>query len=354
MKKKKVAVAMSGGVDSSVAAALLLEEGYDVFGFTMVNYALRKDPNEDHVSNARNVSDLLNIKHVVVDLKSEFKERVIQYFCREYTQGLTPNPCIQCNREIKFGLLMEKARESGADLFATGHYVRKYFDGQKNRFVLKKAKNTSKDQSYFLYCLTQGQLEHALFPLGEMKKEEVRKKAVDLGLPAAQRPESQEICFIPDNDYVNFLKKNIPGSFRQGPILDRKKKPLGRHNGILHFTIGQRRGLGIASPYPLYVLEMNPRDNAVIVGKDEELRKSSLTATQLNLMAVPEISNPLSVKARIRYKHKESDAVVAPLDKNRVRVEFSVPQRAITPGQSVVFYEGDIVIGGGVIEPDYS
>ena len=187
-----------------------------------------------------------------------------------------------------------------------------------------------------------------------MRKDEVRRKAADMGLPAAQRPESQEICFIPDNDYVNFLKKNIPESFRHGPILDRNKKRLGKHNGILHFTIGQRRGLGIASPYPLYVLEMNARDNAVIVGKDEELRERSLTASQLNLIALSAIDHPLPVKARIRYKHKEADAVVAPLDKNRVRVEFSDPQRAITPGQSIVFYDGDTVIGGGIIELDFS
>lgn len=333
-----------------MAAALLLEAGYDVFGLTMVNYALKKDIDENHVLAAKKAADLLNIKHLVVDLRSEFKDRVIQYFCREYSQGLTPNPCIQCNRKIKFGLLMDKAREYGADFFATGHYVRCDFDNQKKRFILKKAKNKAKDQSYFLYCLTQEQLKYAHFPLGEMKKDEVRRKADDLGLPAAKRPESQEICFIPDNDYVNFLKKKIPESFRQGPILDRNKRQLGKHKGILHFTIGQRRGLGIASPYPLYVLEIDAYNNAVIVGKDEELQERSLTASQLNLIALSEINLPLTVKARIRYKHREADAVVVPLNKNRVRVEFLVPQRAVTPGQSVVFYDGDVVIGGAVID----
>lgn len=350
MKKKKVAIAMSGGVDSSVAAALLLEAGYTVAGFTMVNFTLEQDRLDDHVSSAKKAADLLKIEHEVVDLRADFHDRIIQYFCREYSQGLTPNPCIRCNREIKFGLLMDRARGYGVDFFATGHYVRKYFDDQKKRFILKKARNKAKDQSYFLYGLTQKQLEGSLFPVGEMKKEEVRKKAVSLGLPAAHRRESQEICFIPDNDYVNFLKKNIPGSFRPGPILDRNKKQLGMHGGILHFTIGQRRGLGIAAPHPLYVLEMDVRNNAVIVGKDEELREKSLIASPLNLIAMSEIKHPLPVKARIRYKHKEADALVIPLDKNRVRVEFSKPQRAITPGQSVVFYDGDIVIGGGIIK----
>lgn len=350
MKKKKVAVAMSGGVDSSVAAALLLEAGYAVVGFTMVNYSMEQGRLDDPVSSAKKAADILKIEHKVVDLRDDFKDSVIQYFCREYSQGLTPNPCIRCNREIKFGLLMDKARDYGVDFFATGHYVRKYFDDQKKRFILKKARNKAKDQSYFLYGLTQKQLKGSLFPVGEMIKEEVRKKAVSLGLPAAYRRESQEICFIPDNDYVNFLKKNIPGSFRPGLILDQNKKQLGTHGGILHFTIGQRRGLGIAAPHPLYVLEMDVRNNAVIVGKDEELKGKSLTASQLNLIALSEIKHPLPVKARIRYKHKEADAVVVPLDKNRVRVEFSKPQRAITPGQSVVFYEGDNVIGGGIIK----
>lgn len=341
---------MSGGVDSSVAAALLLEAGYTVAGFTLVNFTLEQDRLDDHVSSAKKAADLLRIEHEVIDLRSDFHDRIIQYFCSEYRQGLTPNPCIRCNREIKFGLLMDRARGYGVDFFATGHYVRKYFDDQKKRFILKKARNKAKDQSYFLYGLTQKQLEGSLFPVGEMKKEEVRKKAVSLGLPAAHRRESQEICFIPDNDYVNFLKKNIPGSFRPGPILDRNKKQLGTHGGILHFTIGQRRGLGIAAPHPLYVLEMDVRNNAVIVGKDEELREKSLIASQLNLIAMSEIKYPLPVKARIRYKHKEADALVIPLDKNRVRVEFSKPQRAVTPGQSVVFYDGDIVIGGAVIK----
>jgi len=341
---------MSGGVDSSVAAALLLETGYTVVGFTMVNFTLEQDRLDDHVSQAKKAADLLKIEHEVIDLSSDFKDRVIQYFCREYSQGLTPNPCIRCNREIKFGLLMNRARDYGFDYFATGHYVRKYFDDQNKRFILKKARNKAKDQSYFLYGLTQKQLEGSLFPVGEMKKEEVRKKAVSLGLPAAYRRESQEICFIPDNDYVNFLKKNIPGSFRPGPILDRNQKQVGTHGGILHFTIGQRKGLGIAAPHPLYVLEMDVRNNAVVVGKDEELKEKSLIASQLNLIAVSEIDHPLPVKARIRYKHKEADAVVIPLDKNRVRVEFSEPQRAVTPGQSVVFYDGDSVIGGGIIK----
>ena len=341
---------MSGGVDSSVAAVLLLEAGYAVIGITMVNYSLEQNHLEDHVSSAKKAADLLKIEHKVVDLRADFEDRVIRYFCREYSQGLTPNPCIRCNREIKFGLLMDRVREYAVDFFATGHYVRKSFDAQQKRFILKKALNTAKDQSYFLYGLTQKQLECSLFPVGEMKKEEVRKRAVSLGLPAAHRRESQEICFIPDNDYVNFLKKNIPNSFKPGPILDRNKKQLGEHGGILHFTIGQRRGLGIAASHPLYVLEMDSRRNAVIVGKDEELKSKSLTASRLNLINQSEISFPMEVKARIRYKHKEADALVIPLNKNRVRVEFSDPQRAITPGQSVVFYDGDIVIGGGIIE----
>jgi len=351
---------MSGGVDSSVAAALLKEQGYEVIGVTMKLFSLPKEyclsenlrsccgwkATED----AHSVAITLGISHFVFDFRKHFKMRVISDFCEEYAQGRTPNPCIRCNEHIKFDVLWKKAKVLEADYLATGHHARIDRDSQPGQYKLKKGKDREKDQSYFLYCLTQDQLSHTLMPIGDYTKEEVRKKARKLGLPVAQRPESQEICFVPDNDYARFLRDRIPDVFRPGPIVDIENRVLGRHKGIAHYTIGQRRGLGIAAEHPLYVLSIQRDENTIVVGPVNQLYEKTLLASSLNLISAEKIAEPLEMKAKIRYKHKEMKALLTLLDSDRAQVKFEKPQRAITPGQSVVFYDGDIVIGGGIID----
>lgn len=357
---KRVVVAMSGGVDSSVAAALLKDRGYEVIGITMNLFDLPTEYCRDEklrsccgrgaVQDAHQVAMELRISHYVADLRKDFEKKVIEDFCREYSRGRTPNPCLRCNEHIKFDVLVERADRLGADYIATGHHARVEYSPDLQRFLLKKGKDRSKDQSYFLYILTQKQLARTLLPIGYLTKGQVRKKAQTLGLPVASRPESQEICFIPDRDYGRFLMERRTRAFRPGPIVDRRGRVLGQHSGIHHFTIGQRRGMGIAAPHPLYVLEIDPKRNAVIVGTDDELKKTELFASSLNWISVAGIDKSLSVKAKIRYTHRDAEAEVTPLDGEGVRVKFAKAQRAITPGQAVVFYRGEIVVGGGTIE----
>ena len=337
-------VAMSGGVDSSVAAALLKERGYDVTGITMDNFG------RGTIADAKRVAEQLKIPHYVIDLRRPFQERVIDNFCEEYTKGRTPNPCIRCNQHIKFGVLWEKAKRMGADFLATGHHARILADESSGGFMLKKGNDPQKDQSYFLYTMTQDQLAHTLMPIGDFTKREVRKKAKALGLAVHRRPESQEICFIPGDNYVHFLRQKIPEVFEPGPIVDVENRILGRHKGILHFTIGQRRGLGIAAPHPLYVLAIHPGSRKVVVGENKHLYKKRLIVSKLHLIPERDIQYPTAVTAKIRYKHKEARALLLPMERNRARLEFDTPQRAVTPGQSAVFYEQDLVLGGGVIE----
>lgn len=348
MKKEKVAVAMSGGVDSSVAVLLLKEKGFDVIGMTMEHYPLPESiwAGED----AARIARILGVPHHVVKLEKEFKKYVIDDFCQEYEGGRTPNPCIRCNKSLKFGLLLKKANKLGARYIATGHHARVYYDSATKRFLLKKGKDRQKDQSYFLYSLSQNQLSYVKFPIGELTKDEVREKACQFDLPAAKRPESQEICFIPDNDYIGFLKDRTSHVFRPGPIIAKDGRVLGRHKGIAHFTIGQRKGMGIAAPKPLYVIEIQAEKNTIIAGPEEELYKKELQASSLNMISLPELTGNLEVEAKIRYKHKPAKAIIKPLSLNRVLVKFSRPQRAVTPGQAVVFYDGDVVIGGGTID----
>ncbi len=351
---------MSGGVDSSVAAALLKEQGYDVVGVTMNLFSLPEEfcKSENLKSccgwkateDAHRVAVSLGISHYVVDFKKSFEKSVISDFCEQYAQGYTPNPCIRCNQHIKFDVLMKKMKALEADYLATGHHARIQHDEKGKLYLLKKGKDKAKDQSYFLYPMTQKQLSQTLMPVGDFAKADVRQKARALNLPVAQRPESQEICFVPDNDYAGFLQKRIPRAFRSGPIVDSENRTLARHKGILHYTIGQRRGMGISAPHPLYVLSIQSDENTIIVGPEEKLYERTLLASQLNLISLEKIPQPLNVKARIRYKHKEAKALVTPLDSDKVHVEFEKPQRAITPGQSVVFYNGDVVVGGGIIE----
>lgn len=356
----KVVVAMSGGVDSSVAAALLREQGYEVIGVTMDLYSLPKEVcTSDRLKSccgwraqedANRVAIALGIPHYVVDFKNEFGRMVIEDFVHEYSRGRTPNPCLRCNQFIKFDLLLERAQRLGVDGVATGHYARIEFDPAAGRNLLKKGIDKDKDQSYFLHTLTQAQLSKILFPLGELTKKEVRKIAAGFLLPVAQKEESQEICFVPDEDYPKFLRERVPQAFRPGPIVDPQNRVIGEHNGIVHFTIGQRKGMGIAAPQPLYVLSINAEKNLIVVGKNEDLYRTSLQASDINWIAFEKLVEPRAVEAKIRYKHAEAKATIFPLDKGNVRVEFEEPQRAITPGQAVVFYEGDTVVGGGIID----
>ncbi len=339
----KIAVAMSGGVDSSVAAALLKEAGHEVTGVTM------RITDDSHAgAAAADIAGRLGIPHRVIDLRDIFAKKIIDYFCGEYGMGRTPNPCILCNRYIKFGALWEEAEKLGAELLATGHYAR-IEATNSGRYLLKKGRDKNKDQSYFLCQLTQEQIGRTMFPVGNLTKDEVRKIAAELGLPAATRPESQEICFIPDNDQAGFLESHLPKPARSGPILDEAGRTVGRHRGIASYTIGQRRGLGIAAAEPLYVTAIAADRNAIIVGTKEQTYGSELTAGGLNWIAITAPAHPIQVKARIRHRHAEAAATVTPQDDNTVYVKFAEPQAAITPGQAIVFYDGDKVAGGGTI-----
>ena len=355
----QVVVAMSGGVDSSVAAARLKEAGYQVIGVTMQIWPPDKPPGEskfggccgiDAAADAGKVAYRLGIPHYVMDFRDIFARKVIADFCQEYRQGRTPNPCIRCNQHIKFDALRDKARGLGADFIATGHYARIEKDKATGTYLLKKGVDRYKDQSYFLYPLTQEQLSHTLFPLGNLTKKKVREIAREMTLPVAAKSESQEICFIPDNDYPEFLKAFVPRAARPGAILDEQGNILGRHQGILSYTTGQRRRLGISAREPLYVIAIEPARNAIVVGPREKAFGSELTAAGLNWIAISRPTGPVTVEARIRYRHREAEATVTPLDEGRVYVKFNEPQMAITPGQAIVFYDGDVVLGGGTIE----
>ncbi len=351
---------MSGGVDSSVAAAILKADGRDIFGVTMDlavlpprfcrSEELRSCCGRRAVDDAVAVAAKLGILHCVVDFRRLFEVRVVADFCAEYAAGRTPNPCVRCNQFIKFGLLFERARRLGAEAVATGHYARIDRDAASGRWLLRKGIDPDKDQSYFLFPLTQTELARTLFPLGGLTKSEVRARAAAAGLPVAEKPESQEICFVPDDDYAGFLRDRCPGAFRPGPIVDAAGRVIGAHDGIAHFTVGQRKGMGIAAPRPLYVLRVDAERNTIVAGPSEALYGRSLEAGGMNWISIDRLTGPRNVRARIRYKHAEAAARVEPAGPDRVRVEFVQPQRAIAPGQSVVFYDGDIVVGGGTID----
>jgi tRNA-specific 2-thiouridylase len=356
MSHKRVVIAMSGGVDSSVCAALLQEQGFEVTGVSLQLYdPVPKEPgcrvktccSLDDVLDAGRVAKKLGIPFEVIDMRAEFKERVIDYFIAEYAAGRTPNPCIRCNDLIKFDLLLKKAKEMGAELLATGHYARISEDESGRKWLLTGL-DSRKDQSYFLFTLTQEQLQQAIFPVGQLEKPIVRKLAADYALPVAQKHESQEICFIPDNDYVNFLE-SYGVDQKPGEIVTGDGTVVGRHSGVHRYTVGQRKGLGIAWKNPLLVLAIDTEKNQIVVGEREELETSSLTAARATWSSTPTESE-FRAACRIRYRHKPAPCRVIMLADNRFEVHFDTPQTSVTPGQAAVLYGGERVLGGGWIE----
>lgn len=353
-----VLIGMSGGVDSSVAAALLVRDGYRVIGITLnvwpegenVGVIEREDAccALGAVEDARRVCAALDVPHYVVNFRDTFRRYVIDNFVQEYRRGRTPNPCVRCNQFIKFDALLAKAEALGADYVATGHYAR-ITRTPEGRLALRKAADARKDQSYVLYVMTQERLARAIFPLGDRTKDETRQLAEELRLHVAGKPESQEICFVPTRDYRDYLREHEPAALSPGPIVNHEGQELGRHEGVAFYTVGQRRGLGVASSKPLFVSEIRPEANTLVVGDEALLYRDEACVESPNWMAIERLDGPLRVTAKARYKAEQVAASIEP-DGNRVRVVFEEPQRAITPGQTIVFYDGDVVVGGGTIE----
>ena len=355
----RIVVAMSGGVDSSVAAALLREQGHEVIGLSMQLYDQRGGESGtatfgscctlDDLHDARRVAGVLGFPHYIVNFERQFEETVISNFVREYARGRTPLPCAHCNSDLKFSTLLDRAIGFGAEHVATGHYARAE-RRENGRWLLKRSADRQKDQSYFLFSLTQAQLARARFPVGGLTKSHVRDEARRLGLQVADKPDSQEICFVPSGDYAAFVAKKDPDAARGGAIVDERGVKIGEHAGVHRFTIGQRKGLGIAAPQPLYVLKLDSATSTVVVGERRSLEQFTLTASGVNWISTGAPSDWIPVAAQIRHRHAAAPGRVRALADDRAELEFEVPQPAITPGQAVVFYDGDIVVGGGWID----
>ncbi|MBE6785993.1 MAG: tRNA 2-thiouridine(34) synthase MnmA [Ruminococcaceae bacterium] len=345
---KKVLLGISGGVDSAVSAHILKAQGFDV---TAVNCLFYKNGHSDTnaVEDARAVSQRLGIPFRTADMTDSFREKVIENFARTYVKGGTPNPCIVCNKQLKFGAMLERALEEGFDYIATGHYARIEKDAATGRYLLKKGLDPYKDQSYVLYCLNQKQLSHTLFPLGEMTKEQSRALAQELELVNAKKGDSQDICFIPDGDYAAFIERYLGKTFPEGSFTDTDGNILGTHKGIIRYTIGQRKGLGLALPAPMYVKEKDIERNRVILSDNESLFSKELYADNINLITCDRLDGPVRVKAKIRYAHKEQWATVTQENGDLLHIVFDEPQRAVARGQSAVLYDKDTVVGGGII-----
>ena len=356
----RIVVAMSGGVDSSVAAALLAEAGHEVIGLSMQLYDRREGEHGygsccslDDLHDAGRVARRLNIPHYIVNFEQEFQRTVVANFVDEYVAGRTPIPCSHCNSDVKFATLLDRAEGFGAEVVATGHYARVAFDEGTRRYVLRRGRDGGKDQSYFLFSLTQDQLSRASFPVGNLSKDEVRDLARAHGLTVADKPDSQEICFVPDGDYASFIERRFDetgGLDADGVIVNQSGQVLGRHGGVHRFTVGQRKGLGIALAEPTYVLELRPSERTVVVGPRKQLERTGLRASQVNWIAGAPPDDGCRVTAQIRHRHQPAAARVQAIDTARAAVEFESPQMAITPGQAVVFYDGEVVLGGGWID----
>jgi tRNA-specific 2-thiouridylase len=358
-KNKTVVVAMSGGVDSSVAAALLKDEGYNLIGVTMKTWGFDDFPEKDSgccsletIYNAKNVSEQLGFHHYTLDFTERFNETVITNFIDEYMKGNTPNPCVLCNKVIKWGALLEKAESLGADFIATGHYAKLKHDEKTNRYYITVSGDEHKDQTYALWRLSQFALSKTLFPLGNYKKPEIREIAKKLNLKSAETPDSQEICFVPNDDYRELLKIRIPdvmNKLKNGDIIY-KEKPIGKHRGFAYYTIGQRKGLNVSLGKPVYVTKIDAEKNLVFIDDEEYLYHPGFIAKDINLMLMDKLDKPIKAKVKIRYKDEGSNATLEQIDNDKIKALFDKPKKSITPGQSAVFYIGDDVLGGGIID----
>lgn len=355
----KVIAAMSGGVDSSVTAALMVEAGYDVVAITMrlgTHDTIEIDSDKPNccsiegVEDARRVATQLGIPFYAVNYEESFRQSIVDYFADEYVSGRTPSPCVICNQDLKFGRLLELATQLEIDYVATGHYARIEHEPETGRHILRKGVDSQKDQSYFLFSLTQTQLRRAMMPLGGYAKDEVREVARKYQLQTAEKPESQELCFIADDNYKRFLKDRIPEKIQKGEIINQEGRVLGEHQGIPFYTVGQRRGLGISAETPLYVTELKVHDNTIVVGKNESLLADTMQVEQVNLITIDKLTEPIRAEVKIRYKDTGAPATIYPLNDTEVEVKFDQPRRAVTPGQAAVFYHADTVVGGGWIK----